>query len=270
MKKFVIVFLAMIVVVTSIVCLTACNSNAKDFEYVTKKGNLIIGITIFEPMNYKENGTDKWIGFDTEFAEAVCAELGVTPIFQEIDWDFKESELSSKTIDCIWNGFTVNDERKENIDFTNSYMMNKQAVVIKTANAATYTSTESLKTAKLTAEAGSAGQDAIEDDTNLAQAVLNTVSAQTDCLLEVLSGTSDAAVMDYVMAMSYVGKGDYTNLMIVEPISLAYEEYAIGFRKGSNLDSEVNAVMLKLYNNGTLTALAEKYEIGVQLLNLAD
>lgn len=260
--------LAVLIIVASVLTLTACNNNKKDFEYVTKKGTLVIGITNFAPMNYKDDN-GKWIGFDTEFAEAVCAELGLKAVFQEIDWDTKEVELKSKTIDCIWNGFTVNDERKENVDFTKSYMMNEQAVVVKASNASKYTSLESLKSAKIAAEGGSAGVDAIKGDEYLKQAKLISVSAQTDCLLELISGTSDAAVMDYVMAMSYVGKGDYADLVIVESIDLAYEEYAIGFRKGSNLDEKVNEVMVKLYKDGTLLEIAQKYDIEVQLLDLS-
>lgn len=269
MKKLVIIVLALTLIVASVLALTACNSNARDLQYVTDKGTLVIGITDFAPMNYKD--TDgKWIGFDTEFAEAVCAELGVKAVFQEIDWDNKEIELNAKAIDCIWNGFTVTAAREENIDFTTHYMMNEQAVVIKASNASVYTTLESLKAAKVAAEAGSAGQDAIEGDDFLKQANFVPMGAQTDCLLEVLAGTSNAAVIDYVMAKSYVGKGDYADLVIVDSINLAYEEYAIGFRKGSNLDDEINKIMLKLYNDGTLNALAAKYEIAVQLLNLAD
>jgi polar amino acid transport system substrate-binding protein len=270
MKKFGMIILAVIVIVTSIACLTACSDNTSDFEYITDKGELIIGVTDFEPMNYKD-ADGNWIGFDTEFAEAVCAEMGLTPVFQEIDWDSKEIELSSKTIDCIWNGFTVTDERLENMDFTSSYMMNKQVVVIDKSNASTYTTLESLKDASLAAEGGSAGQDAIEDDEYLSQATFNSMGAQTDVLLELTGKTSDAGVMDYVMAMSYVGEGDYANLMIVEDISLAYEEYAVGFRKDSDMDEEVNKAMVTLYNNGTLTELATQYDIAViQLMEIAE
>lgn len=239
MKKLVVALLAVVMIIASASVLTACSKE------------------------------EKWIGFDTEFAEAVGAEMGIKVIFKEIDWDNKEFELNSKAIDCIWNGFTVTPARAAELEFTNSYMKNMQSVVIKTADADKYTTTESLKTAKLTAEAGSAGQDAIEDDENLSQAVFNSVQAQTDALLELISGTSDAAIIDFVMASSYVGKGDYANLMIVSTISLAYEEYAIGFRKGSAMAEKLNEVMIKLYNDGTLTELAKKYDIAPQLLDLS-
>ncbi len=101
-----------------------------DWDYIKNKGELIIGITIFNPMNYyDDNG--KLVGFETEFAEAVCAELGVKAKFQEINWDAKETELAAKNIDCIWNGMTINEERKANMSVTIPYMNNKQVMVVK-------------------------------------------------------------------------------------------------------------------------------------------
>ena len=85
-----------------------------DWAYIKDKGEMVIGITYFEPMNYMdENG--ELTGFETEFATKVCDQLGVKPKFQKIDWDSKEVELNAKTIDCIWNGLTITDERKENM-----------------------------------------------------------------------------------------------------------------------------------------------------------
>ncbi len=101
-----------------------------DWEYIQKKGELIVGITLFAPMNYNnENG--ELIGFETEFAKAVCEKLGVTVKFQIIDWNSKETELASKNIDCIWNGMTITPEREENMQISIPYMENKQAVVVK-------------------------------------------------------------------------------------------------------------------------------------------
>ena len=101
-----------------------------DWEYVKNNGELIIGITYFAPMNYlDENGN--LVGFETEFATAVCQELGVTPKFVEINWNSKEAELQGKSIDCIWNGMTINDERKANMSITIPYMQNKQVMITK-------------------------------------------------------------------------------------------------------------------------------------------
>ncbi len=101
-----------------------------DYQYVTEKGSLIIGITYFAPMNYEdENG--ELIGFETEFAKAVCEKLGVEPVFQEISWNAKETELAAKNIDCIWNGMTITPERVENMSISIPYMQNKQVKVVK-------------------------------------------------------------------------------------------------------------------------------------------
>ena len=176
-----------------------------DLEYVKNKGKLVIGYTVYAPMNYTDDNGE-FVGFDTEFAKAVCAKLGVEPEFVEINWDTKEMELDSKMIDCIWNGFTITEEREENLDFSVPYILNKQVVVIRKADADTYKDTASLSGANLVAEVASAGESAISDDENLSKANYTAVEKQTDALLEVKSNTADAAVLDYTLANAMVGK----------------------------------------------------------------
>ncbi len=101
-----------------------------DWEYIKNKGKLVVGITLFAPMNYKD-ANDELIGFETEFAKAVCEKLGLEVEFQVIDWNSKETELASKNIDCIWNGMTITEEREENMQISIPYMENKQVVVVK-------------------------------------------------------------------------------------------------------------------------------------------
>lgn len=234
-----------------------------DLTYVTKNGKLLIGYTVYEPMNYTDaNG--KFTGFDTEFAEAVCQKLGVTPEFVEINWDTKVIELDAKSIDCIWNGMTITDELKENIAVSDPYVKNMQVVVIRTADAAKYTDTASLSAANLVAEAGSAGESVIKDNADLSKATYVSVSKQTDALLEVKAGTSDAAVLDWTLAKSMVGEGtDYADLQMVDGVELSVEEYGIGFRKDSTLCTKVNEIMAELIADGTLPALAEKYGLSL-------
>ncbi len=176
-----------------------------DLAYIKGKGKMTIGYTVYAPMNYT-NDEGKFVGFDTEFAEAVCKKLGVEPEFVEINWDTKEIELAAKTIDCIWNGFTMTEEREENLDFSIPYILNKQVVVIRKADASKYTDTASLADARLVAETSSAGETAIADDENLSKAKYTAVTKQTDALLEVKSKTADAAVLDYTLANAMVGK----------------------------------------------------------------
>ena len=235
-------------------------SEGGDWQYIADKGNFVAGITLFEPMNYyDENG--ELTGFETEFTKAVCEKLGVEAKFQEVEWDKKEIELNAKTIDAIWNGLTVTEERKENMGFSKSYVRNKQVVVIKADNKDKYTDEASMAGASCAAESGSAGQTAIETSPVLSQNEFVGASAQKDVLLEVKAGTVELGVLDYVMAKASIGEGtDYSDLMIVEGVELAPEEYAIGMRKGDTETIEkVNGAIDELVADGTLKALAEKY-----------
>ena len=193
-------------------------SEGGDWQYIADKGNFVAGITLFEPMNYyDENG--ELTGFETEFTKAVCEKLGVEAKFQEIEWDKKEIELNAKTIDAIWNGLTVTEERKENMGFSKSYVRNKQVVVIKADNKDKYTDEASMAGASCAAESGSAGQTAIETSSVLSQNEFVGASAQKDVLLEVKAGTVELGVLDYVMANASIGEGtDYSDLMIVEGV----------------------------------------------------
>lgn len=235
-------------------------SEGGDWQYIADKGNFVAGITLFEPMNYyDENG--ELTGFETEFTKAVCEKLGVEAKFQEIEWDKKEIELNAKTIDAIWNGLTVTEDRKENMGFSKSYVRNKQVVVIKADNKDKYTDEASMAGASCAAESDSAGQTAIETSPVLSQNEFVGASAQKDVLLEVKAGTVELGVLDYVMAKASIGEGtDYSDLMIVEGVELAPEEYAIGMRKGDTETIEkVNGAIDELVADGTLKALAEKY-----------
>jgi len=269
MKRTKLMLAVLMVLVMVAAAFAGCQQAEKaDWEYIKAKGEMIVGITYYEPMNYLD-GEGNLVGFDTEFTNALCEELGVTPEFIVINWDTKEVELSSKNIDCIWNGLTVLEERKENMDFSQSYIKNKQIAVIRKADADKYTDTKSMADAKLTAEAGSAGETAVKEDKVLGQADYTGVSYQSNALLEVKSGTADIAVIDYVMAKSMVGEGtDYSDLMIVPGVELAIEEYAIGFRKGSPKTLEiVNAAINKLIQSGKLNEIAEKYGLSDSLLS---
>lgn len=245
---------------------TAAASTEDDYEYVKSKGKLVIGITIYEPMNYYDSN-NTLVGFDTEYAQAVCEKLGIEAEFVIINWDTKVFELESKNIDCIWNGMTITDELKESIDFAEPYIKNMQVAVIKKDNADKYKDTASLKSGVVTAEAGSAGEGAIKDNADLSQATYISVGKQTDALMEVKAGTSDAAILDYVLAAAMVGEGtDYTDLCMVDGLELSVEEYGIGFRKGSTLTEKVNEATAELIADGTLAALAEKYGLSLQLI----
>ena len=232
---------------------------ASDLDYIKEKGSMVIGYTVYEPMNYTD-ADGNFTGFDTELATAVCEKLGVEPEFVEINWDTKVVELDAKSIDCIWNGMTLTDDIMANTATTKAYAKNAQVVVVK--DGTDYTSTADLVGKTVVAEAGSAGEAAIEGDENLSQADYVSKSVQTDCLMEVAAGTADAAVLDLTLANAMIGAGtDYASLKIVDELNA--EEYGVAFRKGSDAADAVNAAFDELTADGTMQALADKYDLAL-------
>ena len=238
---------------------TAASQTESDLEYIKGKGKLVIGYTVYEPMNYTDE-QGNFTGFDTELATAVCKKLGVEPDFVEINWDTKVVELDAKSIDCIWNGMTLTDDIMANTATTKAYAKNAQVVVVKEDT--DYTSTADLAGKTVVAEAGSAGEAAIAEDAGLAQADYISKSVQTDCLMEVAAGTADAAVLDLTLANAMIGEGtDYANLKIVDELNA--EEYGVAFRKGSDAAAAVDAAFDELKADGTMQALADKYDLAL-------
>ncbi len=238
---------------------SASAAAGSDLDYIKGKGKMVIGYTVYEPMNYTDaDGT--FTGFDTELATAVCEKLGVEPEFVEINWDTKVVELDAKSIDCIWNGMTLTDDIMANTATTKAYAKNAQVVVVK--DGTDYASTADLVGKTVVAEAGSAGETAIAEDENLAQADYVSKSVQTDCLLEVAAGTADAAVLDLTLANAMIGEGtDYASLKIVDELNA--EEYGVAFRKGSDAAAAVDAAFDELKADGTMQALADKYDLAL-------
>ena len=237
----------------------ASQTAGSDLDYIKGKGKLVIGYTVYEPMNYTD-ADGNFTGFDTELATAVCEKLGVEPEFVEINWDTKVVELDAKSIDCIWNGMTLTDDIMANTATTKAYAKNAQVVVVK--DGTDYSSTADLVGKTVVAEAGSAGEAAIEGDENLAQADYVSKSVQTDCLMEVAAGTADAAVLDLTLANAMIGEGtDYASLKIVDELNA--EEYGVAFRKGSDAAAAVDAAFDELKADGTMQALADKYDLAL-------
>ena len=230
-----------------------------DLAYIQGKGKMTIGYTVYEPMNYTD-ADGNFTGFDTELATAVCEKLGVEPDFVEINWDTKIVELDAKSIDCIWNGMTLTDEIMANTACTKAYAKNAQVVVMKAD--ADYTSTADLVGKTVVAEAGSAGESAIQDDGSLSQADYISKSVQTDCLMEVAAGTADAAVLDLTLATAMIGDGtDYANLTIKDELNA--EEYGVAFRKGSDAAAAVDAAFDELKSDGTMQKLADQSSLSL-------
>ena len=255
MKKMIALLMAGLMLLALCAC-GAKTSGDSDLEYVKGKGTLVVGITVFEPMDYQD-ADGNWIGFDADMANAFAQSLGVKAEFQIIDWDSKAFELEGKTIDVVWNGMTLTDEVKAVMDCSNAYCNNAQVVIVPADKAGQYQTVESIKGLTFAVESGSAGKAEVE----ALGAAYVEVQDQATALLEVSSGTADAAVIDSLMAAAMVGEGtSYANLTYT--VGLNSEEYGVGFRKGSDLVEKLNEFFREAYADGSMMALAETY--GVQ------
>ena len=233
------------------------STSGSDLKYVQDKGTLIVGITDYAPMDYKDdNGV--WTGFDAEFARLFAKELDVdVEFFVLSDWGKKFYELQTNNIDCIWNGMTITDEVTLNTSCSDPYVTNAQVVVMKADVVADYDSVESLAGLTFAVESGSAGEDALKE---LGIDGYVAVQDQAKAVMEVAAGTADACVIDITMANAMTGEGtSYADL--TSGIALTSEEYGIAFRKDSDLTATVNEITKKLIADGTLPALAEKYSL---------
>ncbi|MEE8816872.1 MAG: transporter substrate-binding domain-containing protein [Lachnospiraceae bacterium] len=232
------------------------SSADSDVAYIQGKGTLIVGITDFAPMDYKdENGN--WIGFDADLATKVAQDLGVEVQFEEIDWDNKILELDNKSIDVVWNGMTLTDEVTSSMECTEPYLNNAQVVVVPSNKADQYQDVDSLKDLSFAVEAGSAGETAAKEN----GFNYTSLTSQADTLMEVRSGTSDAAIIDLLMAGAMIGEGtSYDDL--THTVELTTEEYGVGCRKGSDLAAYINDEFDKFREDGSMESIAETY--GVQ------
>ncbi len=255
MKKFVVILMLL-----TLFC--SCAYAETDSEYVKNKGTLVVGITVFQPMDYK-NEKGEWLGFDADLAKAFAESLGVKAEFQEIEWNNKILELNGKNIDCVWNGMTLTSEVLASMQCSKPYCNNAQVVVVPVAVADKYSSVENIKDLNFAVEHGSAGME-------VAQAngfSCTDVQDQASALMEVASGTADAAIIDSLMAAAMVGKGTgYETLTYT--VQLNSEEYGVGFRKDSDLAEKLNAFFDAGYQDGSIQKLAETYKIQAALIKM--
>jgi len=250
--------LVALVLLLSAVCLAEADS---DLAYVQANGKLVVGITDFAPMDYKDE-SGEWIGFDADLAKAFAESLGVEAEFIEIDWDNKIMELDNKSIDVVWNGMTLTEDVQAAMECSNAYANNAQVVIVPADKADDYQTAESIAELNIAVENGSAGEEVV---TALGYTVTE-VATQADALMEVAAGTSDAAVIDSLMAAAMVGEGTgYADLTYT--VGLNSEEYGAGFRKGSDLAAALNDFLKAAYDDGSMMAIAETY--GVQAAIIA-
>ena len=238
----------------------AAETTESDLSYVQDKGTLVVGITYFAPMDYKAEGSDEWIGFDADMAKAFAESLGVDVEFQEITWDYKVEELNSKAIDCVWNGMTLGEDVLAAMGTSVPYCTNYQTLIYLADRAADFEGLTSLEGLNIAVESGSAGEDAAE----ALGASTVPVQAQANALMEVSAGTSDAAVIDVLMAAEMTGEGtSYADLAyslnLNDTQGLPSEEYGVGFRQGSDLVDAFNTFWAEKVADGTVLETATTY-----------
>lgn len=225
-----------------------------DLEYVQAKGTLVVGITDFAPMDYRDG--EDWIGFDAELARAFAESIGVELEFTEIDWDKKTELLAQGAIDCIWNGMTMTEELQEEISCSKPYLSNAQVVVMRSGEMMQYEKIEDCQHLLFAVEAGSTGESLLKE-LNYRYTVYGT---QKEALESVRSKKTDATVIDIIMAEFYTGdEQEFTDLAF--QISLNDEKICAGFRKDSDLTEKLNAFLASAYQDGTISTLAKRYGI---------
>lgn len=234
-----------------------------DLAYIKEKGTLVVGITDFAPMDYKEEGSDEWIGFDADMAKAFAEELGVKAEFIEISWDNKIMELDTKGVDAVWNGMTLTDEVTNSMNCSQPYCVNAQVVVVPADEADQYKDLDSIKALSFAVESGSAGQKVAES----LGLNFTAVQSQANALMEVDSGASDACVIDLLMAGAMIGEGtSYPKLTYTVNLNEANgddaEQYGVGFRKDSDMSAAFNEFYKTAYESGKVLEIATTY--GVQ------
>jgi len=223
------------------------------------RDKLILGLDAsFPPMGYTDEDGNI-VGFDIDVAQAVCDKLGWELILQPIDWNANILELNSGNIDCIWNGMTVTAERAEAMSLSVPYMNNEQVIVVM-ADSEFYT-LDDLAGHSLVLQSGSSAEDALNSASDF-KASLSAVNALDDnmkVMMEIEQGSSDAALLDSILAEFYITINGAEKYRILDE-ALATEEYAIGFRKEDvALTNIMNETLKELYANGTLIEISNKW-----------
>lgn len=236
-----------VIAMLCILGVTGCSSQPKE------KDALVIGIDdTFAPMGFK-NDAGEIVGFDVEVAKEVSKKIGKEVTFQNIDWDLKETELETGNIDLIWNGYSVTDERKEKVLFSEPYMKNRQLII--TLKDKEINTKADLAGKVVSVQKNSSAYDAVTTDTAFTSSLKDGQPVQydtnNDCFMDLEAGRSDAIVVDETLARYYM-KQQANNIYKVLEEDFGTEDYAIGMRKSdTELCESINKAMQELKADGT-------------------
>lgn len=238
---------------------TPAQSSDNSLQYIKDKGKFIVGLDeTFVPMGFRDEKTNELVGFDVDLAKEVTKRMGVEIVLQPIDWEAKEQELTTKNIDCIWNGFSISDERKQNMTLTAPYMNNQIALVVKPDSTINALADMSGKIAGV--QGGSSGAQAIEDNADFKGSLKSIVEYKDylTALMDLDKGSVDAVVMDSTMARYLITEQGKAFRVVDE--TLLPEEYAVGLRKGEEaLKAEIEKQLKAMASDGTMATISKKW-----------
>lgn len=252
--------LAFIILSLAAVLITGCGESDKDnsWEKVQEKGEFVLGLDdSFPPMGFRdENGNI--VGFDVDIAKEVCNRLGIELKLQPINWDAKEQELNSGKIDCIWNGFTITEERQKNLLFTEPYMNNRQVLIVNSGSP--FKTKTDLKGKRLGLQAGSSAADALNSAPDFKAELQEVVEFDDNmmALMDLEKGGVDVVLMDEIVARFYIQNKNKQYRVLDE--ELAKEDYGIGFRKNDQkLMEKIQDTLREMAKDGKLAEISTKW-----------
>ena len=260
MKNKLILILA-IIIIASVAVIFATKTKTKEtgdsLSRILNKNTFILGLDdSFPPMGFR-NENNEIVGFDIDVAKEVCKRLNVELVIQPISWNAKEQELNSGNIDCIWNGMSITEERKQAMLLSDSYMKNRMVFITKQdSNLKTL---EDLKNKKVGVQSGSSAEQILEESETYK--TLNQTVAYADnitAFMDLETNQIDAVFVDEVLANYYIATNNKNYNQIEQ--ALEEEQYAIGFRKQDNeLCNKVNEILKEIKEDGTLEAISKKW-----------
>lgn len=255
----------------SMLILTGCGGSSEDaekesaaadltdWEYIENQGELIVGLDdTFAPMGFRDEN-DELVGFDIDLANAVGKELGVKVTFKPIDWDAKELELSSKKIDCIWNGMSINPEREEAMSLSSKYLNNK-IIVMTMDKKVQINKAEDLAKYNIATQADSAALDVLKKNKayDTYKDKISDYKSYDEALLDMKAGRMDCVVIDQVL-------GEYKSTKMKDKLYVCKYDfgddfYVIGFRKeDTKLTEKVNDAIKSLVDSKEAGKISEKW-----------
>ncbi len=248
-----------------VLVLAGCSTNPKEedsYNSILDKGKIIMGLDdTFAPMGFKDS-SGEIVGFDIDLSKEIGKRMGVTFEYQTIDWALKETELKAGNIDVIWNGYTITEERKEKVLFSNPYLDNSQLIIV--LNDSPIKSKTDLKDKTVAAQQSSSAVDAVMADKSDSIKTFNKgeivqYPSNNDVFNDLASGRSDAIVVDETLGRYYMQQNKDIDYRVLED-NYGKEEYAIGLRKTDiELKKAIDENLAAIKKDGTYDKIYGKW-----------